>query len=391
MWYLALGPQEIFQQEKETIMKIHIRLGVFITIFTSLIFNPVAWATDDEPYENSAEHKALIEESKKEMGLLIYSNIAEYNWVPILEEFVKKYPWMKSRVETMDSGPSASFERYYSEVFVKRRTADMIVAGSPGSWLRFYDKGEVEPYSSPMGDAIPEWSKPLPGLYTISTDPMIIIYNKLLLKEGERPDELQDFVEWSKDAKFVNKVTSYNAASHSFGLAIHWNLDKFLGDKSDGLVGALGQITRLEGGGSVMADKVIAGEYLAGYFVSGITIFPHMDQPLRGKIMGWSLIKDGTPLFIRGMGLTRQASSPASAKLLLNFILSHDGQVAVGQGGLTPYRDDVKQGEVPFVTYADIVDEIGVENIIPVGYDRRIIKETEPFLKKWKKFYRIAD
>ncbi len=367
------------------------KIVIALMMLGGLLSMSATVSAQDEGYENSAEHKALIAASKEEIGLLVYSNIAEYNWVYILEEFKKKYPWMALKVETIDMGPSATFERYYSERSVNRRTADMVVTGAPDAWLRFVDKGGLLPYQSPLGQDLPEWSKPFPGLYAISTDPMIIIYNKMLLDEDEWPDELDDLAEWSEEKRFKNKIATYNATSHSFGLAIHWYLDKHFGDESDELFEELGSISRLENGGAVMGDKVAAGEYLASYFVSGITIFPHMHQPGKDKVLGWSLIKDGTPLFVRGMGVTKGASSPASAKLMMNFILSHEGQVAVGKGGLTPYRMDVKQGEVPYLTYADIVEKVGVENIIPIGYDREILAESEAFLKKWKKYYRLKD
>ncbi|MGH8286411.1 MAG: hypothetical protein ACRETT_11670, partial [Steroidobacteraceae bacterium] len=33
--------------------------------------------------------------SRSEPGLLVYSNIAAYNWGPIVEAFRARYPWIK--------------------------------------------------------------------------------------------------------------------------------------------------------------------------------------------------------------------------------------------------------------------------------------------------------
>jgi len=44
---------------------------------------------------------------------------------------------------------------------------------------------------------------------------------------------------------------------------------------------------------------------------------------------------------VRPMAVTKHAASPNSAKLLLDYILSAEGQIAFAKGGLTAYRPDV--------------------------------------------------
>jgi len=346
----------------------------------------------DSEYFDSAEHQQLKQTSEKEADLLIYSNIAEYNWVKILDDFSKKYPWMKVNIQTLDMGPSAVFERYYAERSVNQKTADLIVTAAPDAWLRFIKKDGLLPYQSPLGKGYPQWSNPEEGLYTFSTDPMIIIYNKILLSESERPDSLASLMSWADNPKRKNKIATYNAAGHAFGYGIHWFTNNYF-DKQEPnniLYKQLGSISRLENGGAIMVDKVITGEYLASYFVSGITVLPKMKQRGRSKILGWNLIKDGTPVFLRGMGVTKEASNPGSAKLMLNYLLTHEGQVSIGRGGLTPYREDVTTAEVPYFTYTNIADEIGEDNIIRVHYDPSEESIKEEFLDHWTKLYRIA-
>ncbi|MFC4349582.1 ABC transporter substrate-binding protein [Kordiimonas lipolytica] len=342
----------------------------------------------DVPDYYPADYEAMVEASRSEGSLLIYSNIAEYNWRDIFVGFSKKYPWIK--IESIDLGPSTSFERYYSESSVGKRTADLIVTGAPDGWYRFAAKGGLAQYSSPEVEKMPEWSRPLPGLYTISADPMVIIHNKLLLKDA--PDSLADIRELTEEGgRYRDKVTTYNATSHSFAYDIHWSVTKAFGDAAWPLFDDLGSLTRSESGGAVMVEKVTSGEYVAGYFVSGITVFQRMNQAGRDKIMGWSLIEDGTPVFHRGMGVTTGAESPNSARLMLDYILSHDGQVAVGKGGLTPYRPDVGKDEVPYLSYGGIVDEIGEENIIHVEYDPEAYEQRDVFLARWKQAFRIKN
>lgn len=352
-----------------------------------LVAAPTA-ALAKAPAYYPADYAKTVAASRREPGLLIYSNVAEYNWRDILAGFRKQYPWIK--VATLDMGPSEVFERYYSEVSAKRKTADLIVSGAPDAWQRFVANGGPLPYRSPEASKLPAWSMPAPGLYTFSTDPMIVIYNKLLLRPNEYPKAMMPLANMAarNPARFRNKLTTYDASSHSFAYTIHWSVVDQKKPAGWELMAKLGPMTRPETGGAIMLDKVTAGEYLVAYYTSGLTVFPRMGEAGRAKIIGWTLPKDGTPVMLRGMSVTKGARSPASAKLMLDYLLSHDGQVAAGKGGMTPYRSDVADKEVPFLTYRAVERRVGPKNIVMVGYDPDMIKEYRPFIARWNQLFK---
>ena len=327
-----------------------------------------------------------IERSKKEARLEIYSNVGTLNWEVIVKGFNRKYPWI--RVEALDVGPEEAFERYYAESASGHHSADVIVAASPTSWLRFIGKGELMPVEAAEAAQLPAWSKPFPGLYTFSTDPLILVYNKLLLPESERPHSLAQLAQLvsSDPGRFRNHITTYDATSHPFALAAHWTYAHVRGWN---LLDILGPATRPEDASGDMIEKITTGEYSAGYFVSGVTTFVRTLQPARAKLLGWSLMNDGTLVFARGIGIPKRAVSTASARLFLEFALSHEGQVTIGQAGLTPYRPDVKTSEVPYLTYASIAAQIGEKNVMPILYDRAMVTDQNAFLARWKKVYRM--
>lgn len=338
------------------------------------------------------DYAEIIEASKSEDGILIYGNIAEYNWRYILEGFKSKYPWITS-IQSLDLGPTSGFERYYAEKSIGKHTADMMAVGSPDGFQRFAEKEALLAYSSPESMFLPDWSYNGKGLYTISADPMIIIYNKLAMPESDWPHTLADFAKLAdtKGDKYRNRVTTYDASKHSFAYDIHWNVAKSNGDKAWDLYDSLGSIARAESGAATMVEKVTSGEYMAGYFVSGIGVFPRMNDAGREKILGWSLIEDGTPIFLRGMALTRDGKNPNSAKLLLDYILSHEGQVAVAKGGLTPYRPDISNDDIPYLSLDQIVKSIGEENVILIEYNPESSSEYDAFMQRWKQSYRIQN
>jgi iron(III) transport system substrate-binding protein len=289
-----------------------------------------------------ANYTEIVEASKKEGGRLnSYSTISKANWAPVMEGFKKKYDWIEIDAPDLDS--ATIFERYYTEVAGNVRSADMIVTSSPESWPEFAKRGEIEVYKSPEDDKVPAWSKQAPGVYTVSADPFFFIYNKKLLPNPPKGiAELADMA--TKEAgKFTpGRIVTYEPNNAS-GFASHWFFAQKVGqEKALEMYSAIGKTRpKLESGGGRMVDATLAGETLVGYFVSATTVFPKF--PAAQEILGYSMIADGTPTLVRSMAVTKKAQAPNSAKLLLDFLLSPEGQIALAAGGLTAYRPDVAE------------------------------------------------
>lgn len=335
-----------------------------------------------------ADYDEIVEASKNEDGLLIYSIMAEYNWRPVIEGFNKLYPWIT--VSTLDLQSNEVFTRYYAERSSGAKTTDLIISATIDGWLEFLDKGEALEYVSAEADKLPDWSKPRPGFYTVSTDPMIMVYNKLVVPENLRPRGIRHLAELVQENPgiFRNALGTYNAGLSSFGQAINLVFLRRHGEEAWKWLDTLGPQSRPEMSSGPMLAKLQAGEYKVGYFISGIVFFPKLKDPAGAKIMGWNFIEDGTPLFMRMMAIPKGGSSPNSAKLMLDYILSHDGQAGFGRGGLTPYREDVTKDEVAYYTYGAIKEEVGEENILLIDYDPDLIKDLDKFIERWKQAYR---
>jgi iron(III) transport system substrate-binding protein len=358
-------------------------------LVASLAVRPAA--AQARPSYYPADYDKIVEAAKGEKQLVVYSIMADYNWKPVLEGFKKLYPFLE--VQTLDLGSSEVFERYYAERASNARTGDLLINGAVDKWLAFIQKGEILDYESPEAGQLPKWSLPRKGLYTVSADPMVLVYNKAMLPEKLRPKSLAELAELAQKnpAQFKNKVTTYNAATEAFGLSINWAYTKKYGDKAWQLIDALGKVARPERSAGPMVEKITAGEYSVGYFVSGIVIFPKLDDPARAKILGWAYPTDGTPIVLRGMAIAKGATSPNAAKLMLDYILSHEGQVGFGKGGLTPYRADVKKEEVPRATYQMIAQELGGEDkLVIVEYDDEMMTKGPELQARWKKAFNLS-
>ena len=326
----------------------------------------------------------IIEDSKKEDKLLVYSIMSAQNWAPVIKAFNAKYSWIK--LETLDLGSNEVFERYYSESGSNARTGDIIITSSPDSWQDFIAKGEVQVYRSTEDDKLPAWSKLAPGIYTVSSDPMVFIWNKALVKEPPKTiADLAAQVEKNPSA-FQSKLTTYDAEKNATGFAIYWFWLKKNGENGWKILETLGktQVAARTSAGS-MVDATLSGENSNGFFVSLISVLPKF--PAADPVLGWSMIGDGTPILVRGMGITKKAASPNSAKLLVDFILSPDGQLAFAEGGLTAYRPDV--ADKAKLHLSKFEQQVGAQNLIPFSFDPdlRDKAKKDAFVARWKKTF----
>jgi len=291
------------------------------------------------PAAGAGADQQMVDASKNEKdGVLVYSIMSENNWKPVLEGFSAKYPWIK--VTTTDLGAYEVFERYYTEAAGNARTADIIATTAPDGWINFVKKGEVDPYVSKEDANIPDMGKIDKGVYAVSTDPMVFVWNKALLPDP--PKTMADLVSViQKDsAKFQGKLITYDAAGEGFGYGLNWFYTKAKGDEGWKTLQALGTAKpKLQTSGGKMIDSVVAGEAILGFFVSNITVQPRLAQA--GQLLGYSFVPDAQIVAVRPMAVTKHAASPNSAKLLLDYILSSEGQIAFAKGGLTAYRTDV--------------------------------------------------
>jgi len=320
-----------------------------------------------------AAYAQVLDAAKKENKLLVYSIMSKENWKPVLDGFKKKFDWID--VEALDLGSYEVFERYSSEGAGNARTADMIITSAVDAWQDFIKKGELTEYKSPEDDKVPAWTKPAPGIYTASTDPMVIMWNKALVQTPPKSmQELGDLVSQNAAMYTPGKIVTYEE-TNATGFLGHWFWAKKVGqDKALAVVKSIGATKpKLESSGGRMVDATLSGETLIGYFVSAITILPR--YPAAEPILGYSLISDGTPIITRGMGITKKSQSPNAAKLLMDYILSSEGQLAFADGGLTAYRQDV--ADQAKIHLSKLSAQVGEQNLAPFSFDPDVADPTK--------------
>lgn len=336
-------------------------------------------ATGQAPSYYPADYSQVIEASKREGGTLaIYSNTDQENWAPIFRDFRRKYPWItKISANNLDS--DEVFQRVLSEQATNGSPADVLVSNAAQGWAEFAaKKGTVMEYRSPEVDKLPDFATLLPNVYTMSVDPLGIAYNSSMLpKEPTGIQDLADMVAGDQ-GKYRNKITTRDVdgafgftVSHAFTTARpgSWaSLQRIL------------PLARPETSSGTQLEKIISGEYYAGFFISAAPAYPMIANS--GGLLKLAFPKDGTVVLPRGIGINAKAPHPATAKLFTDFVLSEEGQRALAEGGLTSYREGVESREDRH-TYQELVRQVGAGNLVFVKYTHVADDQVKAFVSRW--------
>jgi iron(III) transport system substrate-binding protein len=326
-----------------------------------------------------AEYKDVIAASKAEGGTLtIYSNTDQENWAPIFRDFQKKYSWVtKIAANNLDS--DEVFQKVLSEQATGGSPADVLVSNAAQAWADFGERpGTLLEYKSPEVAKLPEVATLMPNVYSMSTDPMSIVYNASLMKE--KPTGLKSLADIvAKDTNtYKGKITTRDV-SGAFGFTVSNAFTEARPDSWSSLEKLL-PLGKAESSSGTQLEKIIAGEYLAGFFVSAAPAYPKVEQS--GGLLGLTFLDDGTVVLPRGIGIAAKAPHTATAKLFTDFVLSEEGQRAVAEGGLTSYRDGIEATDGRH-TYQELVKEVGEANVINVKYTKVPEDKVTAFTSRW--------
>ena len=320
----------------------------------------------------------VIEASKDEGGeLTIYSNTSEENWAPIFRDFQKKFPWVE-KVSANDLDSDEVFQRVLAEQATGSSPVDLVVSNAAVAWADFAEReGTLQDYESPELGELPDFAQLLPNVYAMSTDPQTIAYNTELMPEAPTGiASLADIAEENQDL-LQDKITVRDPES-SFGFTVTRNFTEANPDGWADLERLL-PYTRAETSSGTQMEKILAGEYLAGFFVSGGPAFPVVDDSQ--GLVEVVYPDDGTTILPRGIGIAADAPHPATSQLFVDFLLSEEGQYAVAEGGLSSYREGVEGPGLH--TYQEVVDAVGEEEVLLAPYETVPDDEVESWLEEF--------
>ena len=197
----------------------------------------------------------LIKQSRKESGLVFYANAPAANLKVVTDRFQYYHPWIKTTAYDLDNNDI--FSKYASEAAQGTRTADLLISSAPNLWVYAVRQKFLVDYDPLQLSAYPKFAKQYKGVFVISPDPAVLMYNKLLLKDKVPASVTQ----MANDSGTYGKLTGYTV-DNLFGYTALWgyvqkkgwaNFEKIGKDRLRAQTGVAGQQSLVSQGAAVAA------------------------------------------------------------------------------------------------------------------------------------------
>ena len=320
----------------------------------------------------------LIKQSKSESGIVVYGNPPSANFNALVDRFHYYYPWIK--VTEYDLDDNTIFSKYASEAAQGTRTADLLIASAPNLWVYAHRKGYLQETFTPRDlDKYPKFVKQYPGIFVMSPDPGIIVYNKLLLKD-KVPTSVAAI---AKDPDTYKNLTGYTA-DNTFG---YTGLYGYVQKKGWSNLESIGKRLKPTTGVGAQLQLLAQGGATAAFPPSPTARFTIKSSSQFSQILDWTYATDATPIITRGIGVTKKAASPASAKLFLDFVYSVAGQLAMCDAGFTAFRNGYTPKDGCTNTLADVYKKVGQKNVYVPGFTQKFVNDRPAFTKRWHSIF----
>jgi iron(III) transport system substrate-binding protein len=373
----------IENQEGEIAVTIAVKARAFVlalALAAALLAAGAASSRTDagaaKPKPNPDSIANLIKRSKSESGLVFYGNPPTANFRVLVERFNKVYPWVK--VTSYDLEDNTIFSKYASEAQQGVRTADVLIASAPNLWV-FASRKQYALNFAPIGlKAYPKFVKQFRGVYVMSPDPAIIVYNKVVL--DKTPTSVTAI---ANDAGTYKKVTGYTV-ENTFGYTGLWGYVHRMGWSS---LQKIGKRLSPTTGVASQLQLVAQGGASAAFLTSPTARFRIATDSNLQRLLDWSYAKDATPLIPRGIAITKKAASPASAKLFLDFVYSKAGQQAMCDAGFTAFRNGFTPSGGCRNTLADVYKNVPRKNVVVVPFSQKFVNDRPKFAVRWHSIF----
>ncbi|MCO1659002.1 ABC transporter substrate-binding protein [Pseudonocardia humida] len=319
----------------------------------------------------------VVEAARAEGEVLLYTNAEDQQMAPIKEAFEAAHPGIVLR--SLPLGDEEMFQRYETEVASGAPTADVVMNSDAAAWLPFIDGGNIADHQDPNTPNLPDYALLAPGVYAVSLDPVVAVFNKALLPESEQPTTMAALAEMAP--RLDGRI-----ATTDIGNAIQFGstgsyVDR-QGEAGWQVLEAIGAHSGVESSNGPLVTKLVQGQYTATFFVAGAVRAFITDDV--AQVVNYRYLEDGTPLLPRAVGVTSGAGHPNAGRVFVNWLLSVEGQEAACTGGFTPYRDGVPcDFGLPQVTAA----VGGEDNLIIGSFDRAVVDQRDEIVTRWNEAF----
>ncbi|MEA3537101.1 ABC transporter substrate-binding protein [Rhizobium sp. CC-YZS058] len=351
----------------------------FATAAVLSLMTSAAFA-QEVPAGYPADYAAVIEAAKAEGTVSVYTSTDAAQSQKLQDAFTAKYG---IKIAYNDLGTNGAYNQVISEAAAGQVTADVVWSSAMDLQMTLVQDGYAEEYKSPEASKLPIWANYKDTLFATTVEPIGVIYNTKALTEDKLPKTYADMITFLKDNKTTlqGKVATFDPEKSGSGFLHHsndarnrkdfWDLAKAMGD--DGA-----KIYSSSGG---MKETVVSGENVIAINIIGSYA---LDWVKESPNLGVHFATDYTPAFSRLALKTKDAPHPNAAKLLIDFMLSSEGQALLAGSGLPSVREDVTAG----LNIKTLNERVG-GGLKPIAVDEGVLEYMDQmkrvqFLNDWK-------
>jgi iron(III) transport system substrate-binding protein len=329
-----------------------------------------------------ASTAALAQQAQSEKGMVIYGNVPSDYFKPVIAAFNKQYPNIKISTTTLDD--NAVFSKYEAEAAQGARSADLLVASAPASWVQAVQNG-VGADITPTGlSAFPSWVNQGNGVYVMSAEPALLAYSPKLLKPSEVPTTWAQLAADAKADPAKYKLVTY-PITNPLDYAGVYGLIHILGqDKVWSYFDALAPASKTFNEGLDSLTQVLQGGASIGYMSSGLAqgVLPHYKG-----LADYKFMQDATPLIPRGIAVAKKAASPASAQLFLDFLYTQAGQDALCAGGFEATMNNYQPSNGCTASLTALQSQVPANTTYLVPISQAVLDQRSAITQRWNQAF----
>ena len=272
---------------------------------------------------------SLFNGAKQEKEVVWYTTTSAGDNQAIVAGFTKKYPFLK--VQVLRSTGEKLRQRVLTETAANQYFSDVLSVSSMEMGL-LKSKNLLQPYDPPEAASYPAATKDKEKFFTaIYARNFVMGYNTAMVAEKDRSRDWPDLL----DPKWKGKFGIDEEEFEWYGTLVdYWGREK-----AGKFIKVLAsQQPVLRRGHSLLSQLLAAGEFPIAL------VFPFEIEQLKrkGAPVEWSNVSDPIVTSINVVALSSKAPHGNAGKLLINYILSEEGQTIIKNVSRVPIRPGVK-------------------------------------------------
>jgi iron(III) transport system substrate-binding protein len=324
----------------------------------------------------------LKQQAQREHGLVIYGNAPTQYFQPVIAAFNKQYPFIKVSETTL--ADNTVFSKYEAEAAQGARTADLLVASAPASWVQAEQNGVTAGFTPAGLSAFPSWVNQGHGVVVMSAEPVLLTYSPKLLTAAQVPTTWAQLAADAKASPARYRLVSY-PVSNPLDYAGIYGLIHILGaGKVWSYYDAMAPETKTYSEGLTALTQILQGGASVGYMSSGLAqgVLPHYKG-----LASYVFMKDATPLIPRAIAVTKHAASPAAAELFLDFLYTQAGQDALCAGGFEATMTNYHTTNGCTASLTALQTQVPPHTTYLVPISQAVLAQQSAITKRWNQAF----